>query len=185
MFRRVSLSSEWLGHERRRWDVISTSFLQQQSGLRVSWKLCLNMCLRRWLSSSRSLASSFTPIGLWQSKELFQVGLMNFKIFDIKVLSASELQLFESNLLNSIMVDWKYEFSKSECCTFILGIFCAFLVLYWQLDCGIVLWRYLGEWFLYILKKKQFSKPTSLLKGLRTKTLDNIFPSMFLKQCSW
>ena len=33
------------------------------------------------------------------------MGLMNFKIFDIKVLTASELQLFESNLLNSIMVD--------------------------------------------------------------------------------
>ena len=126
-------------HERRRWEVVSTSFLQQQGGIRSSWKLSLNMCFWRWLSPSRNLATSFTPIGSWQPKELFQVVLMNFKIFYLKMVSASKFQLFESNILNSIMVDWKYEFSKGKCFMFILGIiFCAFLVLYWQLHCGIM-----------------------------------------------
>ena len=33
---------------------------------------------------------------------------MNFKIFDLKMLSFSELRMLESNLFHSIMVDGKY-----------------------------------------------------------------------------
>ena len=95
LLRRVNLSSEWL-----------TSFLQLQSGLSISWKLCLNLCSGRRLSPSCSLVSSFTPIGLWQPKILFAVGLMNLRIFDLKMLSVSELRMWESNLFHSI-IPWK------------------------------------------------------------------------------
>ena len=37
---------------------------------------------------------------------------MNLRIFDLKVLSVSELRMLESNLLHSIMADQKYEFLK-------------------------------------------------------------------------
>ena len=106
LLRRVNLSSEKLGHERRKWKVVSTSFPQLQIGLSVSWKLCLNLCSRRWPIPSRSLVSSFTPIGLWQPKILFAVGLMNLRIFDLKMLSVSELRMWESNLFHSI-IPWK------------------------------------------------------------------------------
>ena len=85
-----------------------------QIGVSVSWKLCLNLCSQRWLTSSCSLVSSFTPIGLWQSKILFAVGLLNLRIFDLKMLSVSELRMLESNLFHSIMVDGKYEFLKNR-----------------------------------------------------------------------
>ena len=134
--------------------MVSTSFPQLQSGLSVSWKLCLNLCLRRWLSPSSSLASSFTPIGFWQPKILFTVDLMNLRIFDLKILSISELPMLESNLFHLIMVDEIYEFLKNCCFTYIWGIFCAFIVLYWQFGCGIISKRYFGHWFLYILKKR-------------------------------
>ena len=34
---------------------------------------------------------------------------MNFKMFDLKLLSVSEFRMFESNLFYRIMVDGKYE----------------------------------------------------------------------------
>ena len=154
LLRSVNLSSEQLGHQRRKWKVVSTSFPQLQSGLSVSWKLCLNLCSRRWLSPSRSLVSSFTPIGLWQPKILFAVGLMNLRIFYLKTLSVSELRMSESNLFHSVMVHAKYEFLKNWCFTLIWGILSAFLVLCWQIDCGIISKRFFGHWFLYTLKKR-------------------------------
>ena len=153
LLRRVNLSWEWLGHERRKWKVVSTSFPQLQSGLSVSWNLCLNLCSWRWLSPSRSLEISFAPIGLWQPKLPFAVGFMNLRIFILKVLSVSELRMLESNLFHSIIVDQKYEFLKNWCFTLILGILSAFLVLYRQFDRGIIS-KYLGHWFLYTLKKR-------------------------------
>ena len=53
---------------------------------------------------------SFTPIGLGQPKILFAVGLINLSIFDLKMLSVSELRMLKSNLFHSIMVDGKYKF---------------------------------------------------------------------------
>ena len=153
-------------HEKRKWKVVTTSFPQLQSGLSVFWKLCLNLCSRRWLSPSHSLVISFTPIVLWQPKIVFAVGLMNLRIFDLKTLSVSELRMIlESNLFHSIMVDGEYEFLKNWFFTLIWGIFCAFIVLYWQLDCaftvpywqldcGIISERYFRHWLLHILKKR-------------------------------
>ena len=54
--------------------------------------------------------SSFTLIGLSQPKILFAVDLLNLRIFDVKVLSVSELRMLESNLFHSFMVDGKFEF---------------------------------------------------------------------------
>ena len=78
---------------------------------------------------------------------------MNLRIFDIKILSVSELRMLESNLFHSIMVDGKHEFLKNWWFTLIEGILSAFLVQYGQLDCGIISKRYFGHWFLYNLKK--------------------------------
>ena len=122
-----------------------------QSGLSLSWKMCFNLCSQRWLSPSRSLMSSFTPIGLWQPKILFAVGFLNLRIFDLKMLSVSEFRMLESDLFHSIMVDEKYEFLKNWSLT---SSTILQLVLYWQFDCGIISKIYFGHWFLYILKKR-------------------------------
>ena len=63
----------------------------------------------RWLSQNRILVSSFILVGLWQPKILFAVGLMNFKIFALKMLSVSEFTMFKSNLFYSIMVNENFE----------------------------------------------------------------------------
>ena len=132
--------------------IASASFPQLQNGLRISWKLCLNLCSRRWLSPSRSLVSSFSPKGLWEPKILFAVGLMNLRVFDLKMLSVSELQMLESNLFRSIMVDGKYELLKKF--TLIWWILSAFLFLYWQFDWVIISKKYFEHWFLYTLKNR-------------------------------
>ena len=41
---------------------------------------------------------------------LFAVGLIDLKIFDLKILSVSEFRIFESNLFHPISVDGNYEF---------------------------------------------------------------------------
>ena len=82
------------------------------------------------------------------------VGLMNLRIFHLKMLSVSELRMLESSLFHPIMVDGKYEFSKNWCFTMVQGILSAFLVLYGPFDCGIISKRYFGFWFLYALKKR-------------------------------
>ena len=141
----------------------------------AKWIECIletmfDLCSQRWLSLSRSLVSSFTPIGLWQAKMLFAVGLMNLRIFYLKILSVSELRMLESNFFHSIMVDGKYEFLKNWCFTLIWGILSAFLVLYGQFDCGIISERYFGHWFYIPWKRNSFlyqrlcwrdSKPSS------------------------
>ena len=85
---------------------------------------------------------------------MFAIGVINVKIFDLKMLSVSELRMLESNFFHSIMVDGKYEFLKNWCFTLIWGILSAFLVLYGQFDRGIISKRYFGHWFLYTLKKR-------------------------------
>ena len=44
---------------------------------------------------------------------MFAVYLMNLGIVDLKMLSVSDLQMLESSLFYSIMVDVKYEFLKN------------------------------------------------------------------------
>ena len=45
-----------------------------------SWKLCLNLCSRRWLRPRRSLVRNLIPCGLWHSNTLLGEGLINFRM---------------------------------------------------------------------------------------------------------
>ena len=58
--------------------------------------------------------SSFSAIKKYKKQKrqniLFVAGPMNFKIFDLKIISASVFPIFEFNLFHLLMVDGKYEF---------------------------------------------------------------------------
>ena len=57
LFRSVRRSLLYKGQWRKKWIADSTSLPQLHIGFIVSWKLCLNLCSRRWLSfSQRSLS---------------------------------------------------------------------------------------------------------------------------------
>ena len=57
VLRRVRLSIIYVGQWRRKCAVDSLSKPQLQNGFKKSWKLCLNLCSRKWLKPSRSLHS--------------------------------------------------------------------------------------------------------------------------------
>ena len=60
MFKRVDLSFEKLGQWRSKWADVSVSLPQLQIGLSESWKLCLNLCSRRWLKPNLNLVNNLT-----------------------------------------------------------------------------------------------------------------------------
>ena len=67
------------------------------------------------------------------------------------------------------MVDEKYEFLKSWCFTLIWMIFSSFLVLHWQLGCGIISKKtFLVLAFTYLEKETNISKAKSLSGGFQT-----------------
>ena len=74
------------GQWRKKWIADSTSLLQLHIGLSVSWKLYLNLCSCRWLSSSRIHVIYLIPIGLWQSKSELEEGCMSFSMLLLKTL---------------------------------------------------------------------------------------------------
>ena len=80
---------------------------QLQIGLRVSWKLCRNLCSRRWLRPNLNLVINLIPLGLWQLKIEFEDGLINFKILFLKAEKVLEFLIFKSKLFHSMTVDWK------------------------------------------------------------------------------
>ena len=130
------------------------SLLQQQIRFKQSRKLCLNLWSLRWLKPNPSLVISFILIGLWQLKVLLRVGCMNCKMLFLKRARLSELLILLSRLFHSITEDGKNEFLKKLCLTLNLGMLpILFLVLYAVLVVGILSKRYLGDWFLVILKK--------------------------------
>ena len=130
------------------------SWPQQQTGFKQSRKLCLNLWSLRWLKPNLSLVISFVPIGLWQLKVQLGVGCMNCKMLFLKRARLSELLTLLSRLFHSITVDRKNEFLKKLCLTLNLGMLTIlFLVLYSILKVGILSKRYLGNRFLFILKK--------------------------------
>ena len=47
------------------------------------------------------------------TKIFFVVGLINLRIFDLRMLSVSELRMLESNLFDSSIADGKYEFKNT------------------------------------------------------------------------
>ena len=80
LFRSVRRSLLYKGQWRRKWIANSVSLPQLHIGLWVSWKLCLNLCSRRWLSPSGIRATYLIPIGLWQSKNELEEGCLNFSM---------------------------------------------------------------------------------------------------------
>ena len=85
---------------------------QLQIGLRVSWKLCRNLCSRRWLRSNLSLVINLIPLGLWQLKVEFEDGLLNFKILFLQPQEVLEFLTFKSKLFRSMTVDGKKKIYK-------------------------------------------------------------------------
>ena len=81
LLRSVRRSLLYKGHWREKWIADSISLPQLHIGLSVSWKLCLNLYSRRWLSSSRIPIIYLIPIGLWQSKNESEEDPMNFSMF--------------------------------------------------------------------------------------------------------
>ena len=127
----------------------------QQIGFKQPRKLCLNLWSLRWLKPNLSLVISFIPIGLWQLKVLLGVGRMNCKMLFLKTARLSELLILLSRLFR---LQWTGRTSslKKLCLTWNLRILpILFLVLYAVLVVGILSKRYLGDWFLVILKKQQ------------------------------
>ena len=80
---------------------------QLQIGLRVSWKLCQNLCSRRWLRPNLSLVINLIPLGLWQLKLEFEDGLINFKKLFLKAEKVLEFLFFKSKSFHSVTVDGK------------------------------------------------------------------------------
>ena len=153
IFKKVDLSFEKLRQWRRKWADDSISLPLLHIGLSVSWKLCLNLCSRRWLKPNLNLVNNLTPLGLWQLKTVLPEGRMKFKSIFLKIYKLSELRIFRSSLFHSITVEGKKEFRKKLCFTLNRGILLVFLVLYVLTEVGIILNRYFGHLYLKTLKK--------------------------------
>ena len=65
LFRSMQRALLYKGQWRKKWITGSTSLPQLHKGLIESWKLCLNLCSRKWLRPSRNLVIYLIPIGLW------------------------------------------------------------------------------------------------------------------------
>ena len=127
LLRRVGLSVIYMEQWRRKYAVDSIPKPQLQNGFKESWKLCLNLCSRKWLKPSRSLVSNLIPLGLWQLKRLSD-GLINFRILFLRILKLLEFLMLWSNLFHSIIVDRKKEFfSKKVCLVLQKEMLCIFL----------------------------------------------------------
>ena len=59
---------------------ISISLTQLRIVLRVSWKVCLNLCSWKWLRPALNLVNNLILLGLWQLLTLFLDGRINFKM---------------------------------------------------------------------------------------------------------
>ena len=88
-FQRVFLWFEWFEWWRKNCIVVSI-WQQLQNGSRESWKLCLNLCSRKWLSSTLNLVSSLIPWGLCTLDVLLGLGLLNLRICFLKAQTDSE-----------------------------------------------------------------------------------------------
>ena len=85
MLRREDRSLLCMGQWSKKCVVDSTSTLHLHNGFSKSWKLCLNLCSRRWLRPRRSLVRNLIPCGLWHSNSLLRKGLINFRMAFLKV----------------------------------------------------------------------------------------------------
>ena len=106
----ASLISKQRAVKKKKCVFVSTSRPHEQNGFRVSWKLCLNLCWRKWLR--RSLVRYLISLQLWQLNTLFRDGLINFNKFFLKTLRLAVLRRLWSNSFHSIIADGKKEFLK-------------------------------------------------------------------------
>ena len=128
VLKRICLSVIYMGQWRRKSVVDSISKPQLQNGFKESWELCLKLCSRKWLKSSRSLVINLIPLGLWQLKRLLADSLINFRILFLKILKLLEFLMLQSSLFHSIIVHGKKEFFKKVCLVLKKGILCIYLV---------------------------------------------------------
>ena len=110
VLRRVRLSVIYVGQWGRKCAVDSISKPQLQNGFKESWKLCFNFWSRKWLKLSGSLVINLIPLGLLQLKRLLADGLINFRIFFLKMLKLLEFLMLWSSFFHWIIVGGKKEF---------------------------------------------------------------------------
>ena len=130
VLRRVNRSSLNVGQWRRKCEVDSISKPLLHIGFKQSWKLCLNLCSRKWLIPTRSRVIGLIPLWLLQLKTLLGEGLINFKILFLKSIKLFEFRRVGSRLFHSMIVEGKKEFLKKLCLVLKQGIFSTFLVAY-------------------------------------------------------
>ena len=145
------LSERKLGQWRRKSHVFSTLQPRVQSGFNESWKLFLNLCSWRWLSPSLRLIKYLIPFRFCKLNMFFGVGLLNFKIFFLKILRLGAFWISGSSLFHSMMTDGKKVFLKKLCLTLKWGILFPFLVKCDLVNLGIILKRYFGDWSFKVL----------------------------------
>ena len=155
------------------------SSLQLQIRLRVSWKLCRNLCSRRRLWLNLNLVIKLNPLRLLQLKVEFEDGLINFKILFLK-------DLFSYNFLfSNHTVDWKNNYKKNMFTTEEGNLFISSCLWFYQkfiksitLDSGLTLWlALLIILFKWLLK---FSIVSTLIPSNYSYSLISIFVSSIL-----
>ena len=86
---------------------VSISKTQIQIGLRVSKKLCLNLCSLKLLRPTRRRVTTMIPFGWITLKTSLLRGLIKFRMSFLKIENEGELGITESNLFHSTDVDGK------------------------------------------------------------------------------
>ena len=109
VLRRVYRSSLNVGQWRRKCEVDSISKPQLQIGFKQSWKLCLNLCSRKWHIPTCSRVISL----------ILGKGLLNFGILFLKTTKLFEFRREGSKLFHSMIVEGKKEFLKKLCLIFL------------------------------------------------------------------
>ena len=123
---------------KKKWVVVLICRPQLQNGSRESWKLCLDLCSRKWLSPTRNLVSSSIPWGLCTLNVLLGLGLINLRACFLKALTDSEFRILLSSLFHSIAVDGEKEFRKYSCLKLNEGMLLWFLVVRDDKTLGII-----------------------------------------------
>ena len=110
--------------------MVSISRPQLQRGFRLSWKLSLNLCSRRWLGPSLNIVTNLIPFQLWHWEILLGEGNINFKILFLKTLKLAECWKEGSSLFHSEAVDEKNVFLKKSSLWLKKGVLATCLVWY-------------------------------------------------------
>ena len=82
---------------------------QKQRGLRVSWKLCLNLSSCKWRRPRHGIVRYLIPLQLRQLKTLFWNRLINNNKFFSKIPRLAALRRLGSNLFHSITMEKIFE----------------------------------------------------------------------------